>query len=61
MRSRLRRASLPDAPPVWEDVYGRIYQMQQRNRRQKRKLGALLSKFQTSTAAMPDAIVVLPK
>jgi two-component system phosphate regulon sensor histidine kinase PhoR len=49
----------PDAPPVWEDVYGRIYQMQQRNRRQKRKLGALLSKFQTSTAAMPDAIVVL--
>ncbi len=49
----------PDAPGVWEDVYTRVYEIQRRNRHQKRRLASLLSQFRSATDAMPDAIVVL--
>lgn len=49
----------PEGAGVWGEVFHHIYQLQQRNRRRKRKLGSMLSRFNESTGAMPDATVVL--
>ena len=57
--SKGRRFHPPDAGGIWDDVYLRIYRLQQRNRKRKRKLGKMLNRFQEATAAMPDAVVVL--
>jgi two-component system phosphate regulon sensor histidine kinase PhoR len=52
---------LPDAPGIWGEVFHQFYRLQQRNRKRKRKLAAILKRFQKSTAAMPDATIVLSK
>lgn len=49
----------PEAYGVWGEVFYQFYRLQQRNRKRKRKLTAMLKRFQSSTAAMPDATVVL--
>jgi two-component system, OmpR family, phosphate regulon sensor histidine kinase PhoR len=49
----------PEAPGIWGDVFYHFYRLQQRNRKRKRKLADMLKRFQESTAAMPDATVVL--
>jgi two-component system phosphate regulon sensor histidine kinase PhoR len=54
-----RRSEPPDAPTVWADVVGQIYHIHQRGRRRKKKMVKLLGRFRESTAAMPDAIVLL--
>lgn len=51
----------PEAPGIWGEVFYHLYRLQQRNRKRKRKLGVMLKRFQNSTAAMPDAAVVLGK
>ena len=48
-----------DAPGVWGEIYHRVYLLQRRNRKRKRKLAKLLAEFQASAAAMPDAAVAL--
>ena len=49
----------PDVQGVWGDIYYHLYRLQRRNRKRKKKLAAMLSRFRESTAAMPDATVVL--
>jgi len=49
----------PEAPGIWGEVFYHFYRLQQRNRKRKRQLGEMLKRFQNSTAAMPDATVVL--
>ncbi len=49
----------PDTGAIWGEVYHRLYRLQRRNRKRKKKLAAMLSRFRESTAAMPDATVVL--
>jgi two-component system, OmpR family, phosphate regulon sensor histidine kinase PhoR len=51
----------PEAPGIWGEVFYHFYRLQQRNRKRKRKLGAMLKRFRNSTSAMPDAAVVLGK
>jgi len=51
----------PEAPGIWGEVYYHFYRLQQRNRKRKRKFGAMLKRFQNSTGAMPDAVVILGK
>ncbi|MCK5719755.1 MAG: DUF3329 domain-containing protein [Thiomargarita sp.] len=51
----------PEAPGIWGEIFYHIYRLQQRNRKRKRKLGTILKRFRNSTAAMPDATVVLDK
>lgn len=53
--------SLPEVPGIWGEVFYQFYRLQQRNRKRKQKLGTILKRFQHSTAAMPDATVVLGK
>ncbi|MEK8020335.1 MAG: phosphate regulon sensor histidine kinase PhoR [Candidatus Parabeggiatoa sp.] len=51
----------PEAPGIWGEVFYHFYRLQQRNRKRKRKLGAMLKRFRNSTSAMPDAAVILGK
>ena len=44
---------------VWNEVYRHLYHAQQRHRKRKRKFAKYLKQFHQSTAAMPDATVVL--
>jgi two-component system phosphate regulon sensor histidine kinase PhoR len=57
--TKTKKYQLPDAPGVWGEVFYHFYRLQKRNRKRKRKLARMLKQFQHSTAAMPDAIVVL--
>lgn len=50
---------LPEPSGVWGEVFDRLLDMQRRNRKKKKRLSAMLSEFQASTAALPDGAVVL--
>ncbi|GAB4352629.1 MAG: phosphate regulon sensor histidine kinase PhoR [Gammaproteobacteria bacterium] len=51
--------SPPQAGGIWGDAYMRIYRLQLQNRKRKRRLKKILRAFRESTAAMPDAGLVL--
>ncbi len=53
------RSEQPRGIGAWEDIYYAIARMQQRHRRSKQRLSAILAEFRVSTAALPDAVVVL--
>lgn len=52
-------ADVPEAKGIWSEIFFRIYRIQQRNRKRKQRLIDILSRFRESTAAMPDATVIL--
>ena len=54
-----RRFQPPESSGIWDEVFQRIYRLQQRNRQRKRKLAKILKRFQQATAALPDATAVL--
>lgn len=54
-------SELPQAKGLWGQVFEGIYDLKRRNRKRKRRLTAIVSEFQASTAALPDAAVVLNK
>jgi two-component system phosphate regulon sensor histidine kinase PhoR len=54
-----KRFHPPESRGVWDDVFERIYRLQQRNRKRKRNLASMLKRFQSATAALPDATIVL--
>jgi len=58
---RRKKTEPPDAPGIWGEAFQHIYQLQRRNRLRKKRLATILSRFKESTAAMPDATVVLTK
>jgi two-component system phosphate regulon sensor histidine kinase PhoR len=49
----------PDASGIWGEIFNYIYRLQKHNRQRKRRLAAMLNRFQEATSAMPDATVVL--
>ncbi len=54
-----KRFHPPESRGVWDDVFERIYRLQQRNRKRKRNLASMLKRFQSATGALPDATIVL--
>ncbi len=54
-----KRFSPPDVGGIWGEIFRLIYARQKRHRKRKRKLSSILDRFKKSTAAMPDATVVL--
>lgn len=54
-----KQTELPEPGGVWGEVYDKLMELQKRNRKRKKKLAAILSEFQASTAALPDGAVVL--
>jgi two-component system phosphate regulon sensor histidine kinase PhoR len=49
----------PDAPGLWGDLTAQLRSLLFRDRQRERQLAELLKQYQDSTAAMPDAAVVL--
>lgn len=54
-------SEIPEASGLWGAVFEGIYDLKRRNRKRKRRLAAIVSEFQASTAALPDAAVVINK
>ncbi len=54
-----RANQLPEGDGVWEEIYYLIFRLRRRNKRRKKLLLKMLERFRTSTAALPDATVVL--
>ena len=52
---------LPEADGLWGLVFEGIYDLKRRNRKRKRRLAGIVAEFQASTAALPDAAVVINK
>lgn len=49
----------PETFGVWDDVYYQLYLLYQRQRKARRKLASILSRFQKSTRALPYPTIVL--
>ncbi|MDH5257358.1 MAG: phosphate regulon sensor histidine kinase PhoR [Gammaproteobacteria bacterium] len=49
----------PEGNGIWFGIFNRIYKLQKRNKSQKVKLAAALTRFQEAASAMPDAMVIL--
>lgn len=54
-----KRYELSEPSGIWGEVFDRLLDMQRRSRKKKKRLSAMLSEFQASTAALPDGAVVL--
>ncbi len=51
----------PEASGIWGDIFDRIYHLQKRHAREKERLQSVLHRVQDTTAALPDAVVLLDK
>jgi len=49
----------PEGVGIWQGIFNSIYSLQKRNKSQKIKLAAALTRFQEAASAMPDAMVIL--
>lgn len=60
---RWLRAGGSRKPPVshgiWEEIYYDFYRLKRQDKRRKKRLGKILSRFRKATAALPDATAVL--
>ena len=52
---------IPETIGVWDEIYYQLYHLYLRQRRAKRKLSSILTRFQESTQALPYATIVLNK
>ena len=50
---------LPEAIGLWDEVYYQLHNLYKRQRRARKKLASILSRFQKSTQALPYATIVL--
>ncbi len=57
--SNHHQAEPPEAGGLWGEVFNHIHHLQQRNKKQKRKLANALSRFQQVATALPDATIIL--
>ena len=49
----------PEADGVWGNIFDRIYHLQRRNEREKQRLQSLLHRVEDTTAALPDAVILI--
>lgn len=54
-----KKTQPPDAPGIWGEAFNHIYRLEKSNRSRKNRLSSILLRFKESTAAMPDATIVL--
>jgi len=54
-----RQFSTPSSLGVWGEIFNHFYRLRRRDRERKRRIAYLLREFRNSTAAMPDAVVVV--
>jgi two-component system, OmpR family, phosphate regulon sensor histidine kinase PhoR len=46
---------------IWGEIYNNLYRSRKRYKKRQRRLRDIITRFKTSTAAMPDATIVLTK
>jgi len=51
----------PETIGVWDEIYYQLHHLYQRQRKAKRKLTSIVTRFQESTQALPYATIVLNK
>ncbi|WP_413699168.1 phosphate regulon sensor histidine kinase PhoR [Psychromonas sp. KJ10-10] len=51
----------PAGKSEWEHVFVGIHNLQQRNRKRRKKLASVISRFREGSEALPDAVVVFHK
>ncbi|AHK79852.1 histidine kinase [Ectothiorhodospira haloalkaliphila] len=56
-----KRSDPPDTSGIWHDLTYDLYRLHQRSRKRKKKIARLLNRFHESSAAVPDATVILGK
>ncbi|MGM0676080.1 MAG: phosphate regulon sensor histidine kinase PhoR [Pseudomonadota bacterium] len=56
-----KRSDPPEASGIWRDLIHDLYRLHQRSRKRKKKIAKLLNRFHESSAAMPDATIILGK
>ncbi len=49
----------PEASGAWGTIYDRLYHLQRRNDREKQRLQSVLARVGDTTAALPDAVILL--
>ncbi|ORE86214.1 PAS/PAC sensor signal transduction histidine kinase [Oceanococcus atlanticus] len=54
-----KKHELPDGVGIWREIYTGSYERWKQGKKRKRQLRAIVSEFRASTAALPDAAVVL--
>jgi two-component system phosphate regulon sensor histidine kinase PhoR len=54
-----KQNELPAVSGIWGEVFDDLLELQRRNKKRKKRLAAMLAEFRASTAALPDAAVVL--
>lgn len=54
-----KQIDLPEPAGLWGEIFEKLIELQKRNRKRKKKLAAIVSEFQASTAALPDGAVVI--
>ena len=53
------KKSPPYRSGIWGDIYHHIFRIKKTNKKRKKQLSRIIEQFRKSTAALPDAIVVL--
>jgi len=53
--------NVPESSGIWDDIFRQTYQQYQRQRKARRKLTSMLTRFQESTRALPYSTIVLNK
>lgn len=53
------KSNPPQGTGIWAEIFDRIHHLQKQNRSRKKRLAKYITRFRESTAAMPDATVVL--
>ena len=54
-----KKVDLPEGSGIWNEIYTSSYLRYKQARQRKKRLSGMLSEFRASTAALPDAAVVL--
>ncbi|MBW6453062.1 MAG: DUF3329 domain-containing protein, partial [Methyloprofundus sp.] len=53
------KANNPTHDGLWEEIYYHIFRIKKANKKRKKQLSTIIEQFRKSTAALPDAVVVL--
>lgn len=59
LRQGAQAANCPASNGIWQEIYYDLSRIKRRDKRRKKRLGKILNRFKTATAALPDGTVVL--
>ena len=54
-----KKGEAPEIKGLWGEIYYQVQRLIERNRRSKKRLASYLNRYEESTAALPDGVIVL--